>query len=67
MSLVIFLLLFTLKILVLRYCFGAKTATLHFCLAGRIYWRFDVIHQKVNANDTVHIFLFGPVSFQVVT
>jgi len=57
----------------LKICFLAvllamkvKTFTLHLCLAGRIYWRFERQSVKVTKHDTAHTLHAGPVVLQVV-
>lgn len=60
-----FLLLNVIFILLLL-CLRVKAFTVHLCLAGKIYWRFEASRAKPNQNDTVYTLYGGPISFVVV-
>lgn len=63
LAIVLTKIVFILVLLALR----VKTFTLHLCLAGRIYWRFERSALKTpNKKETVYTVYAGPVAVVVV-
>ena len=66
MKILLALIIWKVLFIVLLLCLRVKAFTLHYCLAGKIYWRFERSITKPNKTDTVYTLYAGPVSFVVV-
>lgn len=66
MKLILMMILLKAIFILILLALKVKAFTVHLCLAGKIYWRFDRGVAKPNQVDTVYTLHGGPISFVVV-
>lgn len=66
MNLILSLILLKVGFVIVLLLARVNAFTVHYCLAGRIYWQWKFNKIKVNHNDVVYTLNAGPISFLMV-